>query len=440
MVEKKVDIQILRENILKLKNASEKGAHKRLNCQNNRKKTRKIGKKRCKSPKFCAVVKANAYGHGYKEVCTGIVDLVDFFAVANATEALQVRALKLRKHILMLGKFDESDLPNLIKRGIRLTVDTLQDVEKIISVATELNKKAYVHIKVNTGMNRLGVKTNLQLKTLLDKISQCENIIIEGIYTHFATAENNNSYKLKKQNAKFLSMLNLLRNKKVIVHASNSCAFLKSNKYSYDMVRVGLAMYGYDNTNKLNLKPCLQVRAKIVKTQTLQKGESVGYDASFVAPNQMQIAVVAIGYADGFVRAYEKGYVLISGQKCPIVGHICMDMLMCDITNLKIQTTYTCGSVLDGVATRLCDSMNIVRTVDDDILMGSFKLMIDKAFPYNYNLHKTINDLDGAIPNAQSYATVIGGEGDEKITACDLAKLSNTIEYEVLTNFNLLRK
>ena len=338
----------------------------------------------------------------------------------------------------MLGKFESCDLELLISKGIRLTVDTLSDVESIKNACIKLNKKAFVHIKLNTGMNRLGVKTNLQLSTLLNKIDQCSYINIEGIFTHFATAESKNSYKLKRQNAKFLSMLELVKDRKLIVHASNSCAFLKSNKYCYDMIRVGLAMYGYDNTQSVSVQPCLNVRAKVVRTQTLQKGETVGYGVNFTAPTDMQIAVVGIGYADGVARAYEKGYVLICGQKCKIVGHICMDMLMCDITNLSVKKAFTCSGIFDKVVDDMCENLNIQPDSKDEMLMFSFKSIIDKVFPHNYNLHKTLDDLNG-VNDSQLFATVLGCDKEEEITAKQLADYSNTIEYEVLTNFNLAR-
>lgn len=441
MIEKTVNIEALRENILKLKEISAKNSQKTEILSKKNKKTHKLRKRKygC-PPKFCAVVKANAYGHGYKEVCNGIADLVDYFAVANVKEALQVRALKLKKRILILGKVSQADLPTLIKKGIRLTVDSLQDVEFISTAAADLSKRAYVHIKVNTGMNRLGVKTPLQLQTLLTQISNYANITVEGVYTHFATADSDNSYKLKRQNAKFQAMLDVIDNKKIIAHASNSSAFLRSGKFCYDMVRVGLAMYGYTNSTKVALKPCLQVRAKVVKTQTLQKGESVGYGASFVATHRMQIAVVAIGYADGYARAYQNGVVLICGQKCPIVGRVCMDMLMCDITNLKLKTTYTCSGIFDNAVNKICDTLHITPTFGDEVMMLSFKSMIQKSFPRNYNLYKSVDDLFGVDPKLLSHATLLGSDGEEEITAQDLAKLSNTIEYEVLTNFNLLRE
>lgn len=316
MIEKNVDINAIRQNIIKLKNLSPK--------------------------LFCAVVKANAYGHGI-EICQGIEDLVDFFAVANAKEAIQIKRLKIHKRVLILGKCNYVDLPNLIKKGIRLTVDTIDDVAHIITMAMSMHKRAYVHIKINSGMNRLGIKSKSELKNILDTLKQCPYVRIEGIYTHFATADNKNSYKLKRQNAKFLSMLSVIPQsdiKKMIIHASNSSAFLKSSKYAYDMVRVGIAMYGYDQVDKVELSPALELKAKIVKTQNVKCGETIGYDAEFVAPQDMTIAVVAMGYADGFMRAYKKGYVLINGTRCKIVGKICMDMFMCDVTHLCTNVKY----------------------------------------------------------------------------------------------------
>ena len=253
MIEKNVDINAIRQNIIKLKNLSPK--------------------------LFCAVVKANAYGHGI-EICQGIEDLVDFFAVANAKEAIQIKRLKIHKRVLILGKCNYVDLPNLIKKGIRLTVDTIDDVAHIITMAMSMHKRAYVHIKINSGMNRLGVKSKNELKNIYDTLKQCPYVKIEGIYTHFATADNKNSYKLKRQNAKFLSMLSVIPQsdlKKMIIHASNSSAFLKSSKYAYDMVRVGIAMYGYDQVDKVKLSPALELKAKIVKTQNVKCGETIGY-------------------------------------------------------------------------------------------------------------------------------------------------------------------
>ena len=537
MIAKFVNIDNIRDNIIKLKSFSK--------------------------AKFCAVVKANAYGHGI-EICRGINDLVDFYAVATAKEALTVKKMRLKKKILLLSKFDYKDLNALIKNQIRLTVDTLDDVAHIVSTAIANKKKAYVHIKINTGMNRLGIKSKSEFLEIYNTLKTCEYVKIEGIYTHYATAESKNSYKLKRQNAKFLSMINLIppkELKKIIVHCSNSAGFLKSSKYAYDMVRVGIAMYGYDQTEKLELKPALTIKAKVVKVQDVKKGESVGYGAEFVAPCDMKIAVVAMGYADGFLRQYKDGYVIIKGQKCKIVGRICMDMFMCDVTHLylnslnqfkgnknsndnafnnceakneineNLTSNENCNdkklndeqntnkiynqsnSFLDEFLQKTFDEFNeqsnkdsftfenIVsenkdceeneKTQSKHSFMNDFSNFFEKnvdetLFVNNdiiYKLLKSSNSDDGNIfdfvplsdilqnilqtikgslkdltenlENEQrnnqkaskvvnfdlvdEWATILGQDGSVCITAKDLANLTGTIEYEVLTNFNNLR-
>ena len=537
MIAKFVNIDNIRDNIIKLKSFSK--------------------------AKFCAVVKANAYGHGF-EICRGINDLVDFYAVATAKEALTVKKMRLKKKILLLSKFDYKDLNALIKNQIRLTVDTLDDVAHIVSTAIANKKKAYVHIKINTGMNRLGIKSKSEFLEIYNTLKTCEYVKIEGIYTHYATAESKNSYKLKRQNAKFLSMINLIppkELKKIIVHCSNSAGFLKSSKYAYDMVRVGIAMYGYDQTEKLELKPALTIKAKVVKVQDVKKGESVGYGAEFVAPCDMKIAVVAMGYADGFLRQYKDGYVIIKGQKCKIVGRICMDMFMCDVTHLylnslnqfkgnknnndnafnnceakneineNLTSNENCNdkklideqntnkiynqsnSFLDEFLQKTFDEFNEQsnkdsftfkniasenkdceeneKTQSKHSFMNDFSNFFEKnvdetLFVNNdiiYKLLKSSNSDDGNIfdfvplgdilqnilqtikgslkdltenlENEQrnnqkaskvvnfdlvdEWATILGQDGGVCITAKDLANLTGTIEYEVLTNFNNLR-
>ncbi len=459
MIVKSVNIDNIRSNIIKLKSI-------------------------CKT-KFCAVVKANAYGHGL-EICQGINDLVDFYAVATKDEALKIKKMKLHKKILMLSKFDYNDLTLLIKNQIRLTVDSLDDVVHIVSTAISMHKKVYVHIKINTGMNRLGTKSKSEFLEIYNALKSCEYCKVEGIFTHYATAESKNSYKLKRQNAKFLSIINQIPHKelkKIIVHSSNSSGFLKSSKYAYDMVRVGIAMYGYDQTDKLELKPALNIKAKIVKVVDIKKGESVGYGAEFIAPTDMKIAVVAMGYADGFIRQYKNASVLIQGQRCKIVGRICMDMFMCDVTHLYLSHTQkpdfdiknqinsqnisdndTKHNFMDEINELFKGKSSETLYINNDTIYKLFKdidsnnndlfnlLPLGKILQ---NILSTIQDsledfnLDDSNSNLSTqtnkfdlvgeYATVLGQDGGQMITAKELAQIANTIEYEVLTNFNLLR-
>ena len=479
MIKKSVDIEKIRNNIQKLKSIAQN--------------------------KFCAVVKANAYGHGI-EICKNIADLVDYFAVANKNEALQLNDFKLEKPILILGKVDYDDFATLIENDISLTIDNEEDLYHLECIATSLNKQALVHLKYNTGMNRLGFKTKEDFLKSYNLVKQCKFVKLQGIYTHFLSQEEN---ILQNQNALFKDLLSNIpkeEKEKLIIHASNSSAFLLSKDYAYDMVRVGLAMYGYEQTNTLKLEPALQIESQIVKTFEVKKGETIGYNASYVAKQNMTIAVISMGYADGYCRSYEKGYVLINGEKAKIVGHICMDMFMCDITH--ILTAKTKKNMNNGEAQ--CEENKVfnILKINSDNNFANFDIVnkMKNETPhieteiissivtnfdaeeqnqttylknntiyklYNNAKESDINPLDlipmeeflsqltalvkenvEKIVKAESkqgkqnkmendfsneYATILGENGNETITAKDLAKLSNTIEYEVLTNFNQCR-
>lgn len=448
MIEKKCNITAIKENIRKL----------RENC----------------TSKFCAVVKANAYGHGI-EICKELAHEVDFFAVANVEEAMSICSLNVEKPILILGKTHPTQLYDLVKNDIRLTVDSIDDLYHLEATAKSLQKKALIHLKLNTGMNRLGIKTTNELQKFLELLNQCESIELEGIYTHFATADCCKQ-KLEKQNAKFKKMLSILtfeERKNLIIHASNSSAFLQSKKFCYDMVRVGIAMYGYDQTHKLNLTPALTLQSQIVKVFKIQKGETIGYDNFFKADKSMWVAVVPVGYADGFSRDYEKGYVLIKGKRAKILGHICMDMFMCDVTEqMKEQTKenpkpdYQSKTFyFEKTFTPHCNEETIFKNnvifkllhsdVSKDInsenkttitqllpIENFFKNILQKIAEMTKNMECEIKKHP--FPPTKSLVgemvTLLGKNQNEELTARDLANWSNTIEYEVLTNFNLCRE
>ena len=453
MIKKSVNIEKIRNNIKKLKSIAKN--------------------------KFCAVVKANAYGHGI-EICKNIVDLVDYFAVATKGEAFQLNEFKLNKPILLLGKVSQKDFATLIENEISLTVDNEEDIYHLECIATTLNKQALVHLKYNTGMNRLGFKSEDEFLKTYNLIKQCKYVKLQGIYTHFLSHDEN---ILKKQNTLFNKIISLIpseEKKKLIIHASNSTAFLISKDYAYDMVRVGLAMYGYDETNKLDLEPALQIESKIIKTFKIEKGETIGYNASFEAKQDMIVAVISMGYADGLCRSYEKGYVLIKGKKAKIVGHICMDMFMCDITNIvkndinieniaiktfsfsknndidflnnifsqndykETQTTFLKNNTIYKLYNNANESdINIFDLIPmqkflsqlTNLLKDNMEKIIEQESLQNDK--QELGKKGGSIN--EEYATILGKNGNKSITAKTLAKLSNTIEYEVLTNFNLCR-
>ena len=280
----------------------------------------KLLKKLSNSPKFCAVIKANAYGHGAKKIARLLSGKVDYFAVANKEEAREISALKLPEKILVLSP---SDKPEII-RNVEWTVSSLDDINEL----EKLGKKVFVHLKVNTGMNRFGMDEN-ELKQAVDIIKKSKNIKIKGIFTHFFCGDNK-----KERNAqikKFNQILGKLKlSKSVIVHASNTSGAIYGA--GLDMCRCGIGIYGYGHKK---LRPVLEIKSQISQIRHLKKGERLGYDGAYIAPKNVKIATVKIGYADGFQRSFSLSKVLVKGKKCSVVGNVCMDCFFCDVSSLK---------------------------------------------------------------------------------------------------------
>ncbi len=322
--------------------------------------------------KICAIVKADAYGHGIEGVVKGIMNTVDFFGVADEFEALKTRRVS-SKPILVLNMINSDSFAEIIRQNISLSVSSLDYLKRLEKVAKRLNKQVRVHLKINTGMNRLGISNIKVFKKICEYINQSQNIVLEGIYTHYF--DSTNREKTEKQYAKFCEFLSEIDTKNIIVHASASNAGFLDRKYVFDMVRLGNMMYGYlDLTAPFKLLPALKINATIVNIVRIKKGETVGYGSNFVAPQSMKVATVSLGYADGFLRANSNGgKVIIMHNYAKIVGNVCMDLFMCDVTHI-------------------------------DCKVG------DKV-------------------------TIIGQSGDKNIDANFMAKVTHTINYEILTNF-----
>lgn len=330
--------------------------------------------------KFCAVVKADAYGHGLKKIVKYTNKNVDYYAVANIQEAISIRKILPYKPILVLGIIPDKKIAQAIKNNIEITISNLEQFYKVYEISNLLKSTALLHIKINTGMNRLGIKDKKTLK-IIEKTAKSTNFLkIIGIFTHFATVNSNKNLFFKQIN-KFNSFLNIIDRSKYLIHCSSSSAFLCDKNLCFDMVRVGLAMYGYDSLGMLpELKKVLSVSSKIIQINILKKGDFCGYDFGFVAPQKTIIGVVPIGYADGICRKYAYGgKVIIRDCICEIVGKICMDMLFVNLNS--------CPKAEVG---------------DEVIILGQSK--------------------------------------NCKIDASDIAHNLDTIEYEILTNFSKIRK
>jgi alanine racemase len=263
--------------------------------------------------KFCAVVKSNAYGHGVKNVVETIDNFVDYFAVANVMEAKEVQ-LFTRKPILILC----DDFDNLKNLNAEIGVYDISQITKL----KQINQHFDIHIAIDSGMNRLGIKTKKDLNKIVKECKRAKNITIKGFFSHLSDGEN--FERCKMQLAKFLS----LSPKNNFLHIASS-NFEKLNKdFSLDMVRFGLALY----SNKRN--DTMRVTAKILQIKKVNKNEYIGYGSKILAKSKMNIAIINIGYADGFLRANVGGDVLVCGERCKILN-VCMSLTLIDLGNKK---------------------------------------------------------------------------------------------------------
>lgn len=312
--------------------------------------------------RLCAMVKANAYGHGLRNVVEILKDDVDFFGVANLTEALEVKKISNEKDVLIVGR--TSDFEKTIKNEISFAIVSKEQFDKLLEFLhnyarinnENLYERTKIHIKINCGMNRFGIN-KLSEFSYIYKQSMKFNIKVEGVFTHFPCVENVAIFE--KQKLFFNRFLKEIpNNQSPIIHIGGSGVIFEPNSkksvyqlpnyfVDYNMVRVGILLYGYGDKCKLkNLKHAMKIISKVVNILNVKKGEYVGYGTNFKATSDMKIAVVPVGYADGLSRAYgEVGYlkvVIKKGNKktkikCPIVGKICMDLTMIDVTNIDVQ-------------------------------------------------------------------------------------------------------
>ena len=278
--------------------------------------------------KICAVVKANAYGHNSKTVCKILENDCDFFAVQNLYEALKIRKINKTAKILVLGYC--INYKKASEKNIDVTIDSITELNKIIKMKKRIN----IHLKINTGMNRLGIKSFELLNKILKLLECNKEIRLAGVYTHFFNA--NNLQITEAQMKLFLQYLKKI--KKIfnpIVHIGGSGMINYTNLDFVDYIRCGLALYGYGCKFT---KPIMKIESKLIKITYVKKDEYIGYDGFYKSDRNMKIGLIPLGYGDGIVRQFQdKMFVLYKNQKIRVVGKICMDMLMVDITGIKVK-------------------------------------------------------------------------------------------------------
>ncbi len=293
-----------------------------------------------------AVIKMDGYGHGAVPVAKKINDQVSAYAVATVDEGINLRKNGIDKPIYILGFTYEKRIEDAINFDIRMAVFEYDMAIAINEKATKLNKTAKIHIKIDTGMSRIGFKDNDESVDIIEKISQLSNVEIEGIFTHFARADETDKSKTYEQIKRFKDIIDKLEDKGITIsvkHCSNSAGIIDIKEANFDATRLGISLYGLypsDSVNKNNvqLKPALEIKSHVVFVKDIDKGTAVSYGGTFVADKMMRIATIPVGYGDGYPRSLSgKGYVLINGHKANIVGRVCMDQFMVDVTNIPVN-------------------------------------------------------------------------------------------------------
>lgn len=342
-----------------------------------------IREKTSKQAKIIAVVKADAYGHG-AQVCAEVLlkNGADMLAVACADEAMALRQNFKTTPILLLGSSGFDDFENIILNDITASLSTFEEAYELSKYAKKLNKELKIHIKIDSGMGRLGfLADDLSVNDTVEeikKINALDMINIEGLFTHFSCADTDYGYT-KLQFDRFLSICNKISDCGINIkyrHCSNSAASVLYPQFHLDAVRPGIILYGYHPSDmtkgKIDLKPVLSVKSRITHVKMLPQNSYISYGNEYKTPCSQKIATVPIGYADGFLRGnFAKANIIHNGKFLPVVGRICMDQCMINATG--------------------------------------------------------VNNI-----NVGDVVTVIGSDNGLKITADDIADNLNTISYEVL--------
>ena len=350
-----------------------------------------------KSMLLC-VIKADAYGHGAVALAKEYERLgADWFAVSNLEEAFQLRNNGIKKPILILGYTPANMAYELSKLNISQAVFSEEYANDLSNYAAKNNVKVKIHLKIDTGMSRIGFvfkneRENLETIKELRRVCNLENLITEGIFTHFAVADEagKSIETTNGQFSAFSDICKILKDSGInikIRHCSNSGGILNYPQTNLDMVRAGIILYGLFPSNyvrnKLDLQPAMSLKTVISQVKTVPEGTAVSYGGTFVTQRKTKIATVPIGYADGYLRVLSsKASMLVNGKKAPVIGRICMDQAMLDITDIENINENTVVTVFgkDGDAEiKVEDIADIANTINYEILC-----LISKRIPRIY--------------------------------------------------------
>lgn len=298
--------------------------------------------------KVIAVIKTDGYGHGAVPIAKDVENLPYLwgFAVATSQEGIVLRRHGIRKPILILGRSFSEEYEQIVEWNLQPAVCSYEAAEQLSRIAESMDKELQLHIKIDTGMSRIGYQVTEQSAREIWQISQLNRLRIQGIFTHFAKADEKDKSHVRGQMSLFHEMLSLLEKRGIEIplkHCSNSAGIMDLPEMNLDAVRAGIILYGLlpsDEVNKesLRLQPVLELKSRISHIKTLEPGRTISYGGTYEVRHTQRIATVPVGYGDGYPRSLSnKGYVLIHGRRAHICGRVCMDQFMVDVTDIPAE-------------------------------------------------------------------------------------------------------
>lgn len=327
--------------------------------------------------KLLCVIKADAYGHGAVPLAKLFEGRADFYGVACIEEAIELKKAGIKTPVLILGAVPKEFYSDIVKYDIRVPIFNLEDAKALSAEAIRQSKTAPFHFCVDTGMSRIGFQVNKESADACLEITKLPNIEAEGLFSHFATADEKDLSKAIAQRDKFKEFIKLLEERGInipIKHINNSAGIMNFDEY-FDMCRMGIILYGLYpshevDENLLKIKPVMEWRAHITHIKELEPGREISYGGTYKTGETRRIATIPVGYADGYPRCLSnKGKVLINGEFAPITGRVCMDQFMVDIT---------------GIDAKVGDTVVLVGKSGSKEL--SMEEVSERAYSFNYEL------------------------------------------------------
>lgn len=362
-----------------------------INLDNFRHNFREV-KRVAKGKKTFGVIKADGYGHGANELAQILVEEeVDYLAVAVITEAVELRKAGFEKPILVLGFTPPTFAKEIVHYNVTQAVFSYELGEAISNEAVKQQKIAKIHIKLDTGMGRVGYPSELGVINEIEKIAKLKNVVLEGIFSHFATADEENKKFSYYQIEKYVRMIDELARKGInfeIKHIANSAAIIDMPEAYFDGVRPGIMLYGYYPSFEVKkenvlLKPVMSLKANVVHIKEVPEATSISYGRKFLTKRNSRIATLPFGYADGYSRLlFEKSKVIVADKLVPVIGRICMDQCMIDVTeceNLNIGDEVIVMGDKNGISINADYYASLLGTISYEILC-----MVSKRVPRVY--------------------------------------------------------